>query len=46
MNLTAGLHFQFRRGLDLRVAAVLPLQSSESNRCFDFELGAQVNWVF
>ncbi len=45
-NLTAGLHFQCRRGLDLRVAAVAPLQSSDSDRSFDFELVAQVNWAF
>ena len=45
-NLTAGLHFQFRKGLNMRIAAVTPLQNSESDRSFDFELGAQVNWVF
>lgn len=46
MNLSAGFHVQFRNGLDMRVAAVSPLRSSESDRSFDFEFGAQVNWRF
>lgn len=46
LNLTTGLHFQFARGLDLRVAGAVPLRSPESDRCFDFEAIAQVNWMF
>lgn len=46
MNLTAGLHFELRNGMNLRAAMVTPLRESEDNRCFDSELNVQANWYF
>lgn len=45
LNLTAGLHAEFGRKLDARTAAVVPLRDG-TDRMFDFELVAQVNYKF